>query len=265
MKKKIILTICSILCVTALILGGAFALFSARTDSDFYAKAGTVRIGLNDLELTNFENINPGDSDPSNPEDVVGGTEHVFSYNVSNNGNKSIRTRHTIIISCDAEGDEDELLDARYFQMLSDEEEIPEKLYVLEDDSTKREVGKDDFVKAVKYTFYGDVMDGNGTSIEDGGDAEKEDVYGTVKQDGDEVKKTYEYNLAMLRQAPNRYQGCDVNIEVIVEGMQYRNTDNDDWSIVGVVSRTYSSAEVKMNVVPQYDEDKNGNKIDIIE
>lgn len=265
MKKKIILTAGSILCVAALIFGSAYALFSARTDSDFYAKAGTVRIDLDGLYLTNADNINPGDNDLSNPSDVAGGTEHAFSYDVINNGNKSIRTRHTIIITCDEEGSDDELLDARYFEMLSNGRELEEKLYVLKDGSTKKKVGKDDFVEAVKYTFLGDIMDGNGDDIENGGDAEKEDLSGTVKQDGDQVIGSYEFDFAMLREAPNRYQGCDVNIEVIVEAMQFRNTDNKDWDIVGVVSKTYTTADVNMNVVPNYDEDKNGNKIDAIE
>lgn len=263
MRKKILLISGSIFGVAALIVGCALALFTARTDSDFYAKAGTVRIEVDELELTNPDNINPGDSDPNNPADAAGGTEHIFSYDVTNNGNKSVRTRHSIIITCDKAGDNDEMLDARFFEMLDkDGDELEEKLYILDDDTTKKEVGTDDVVKAVKYTFYGDVMDGKGTDIEDGGDAEKEDVSGTVKQKDGEVSKTYSYTLAMLRQAKNSYQGCDVNIEIVVEAMQYRNTDNDDWSIAGIVSKTYTTSEVNMNVVPAYNEDKNGNVID---
>lgn len=264
MKKKIVLTVSSLCGVAALIFGCTYALFTARTDSDFSAKAGTVRIALDNLSLTNPENINPGDSDPENPNGATNGTEHEFSYSVANEGNKSIRTRHSIIITCDENGDSTEELDARYFAMLSDDKEIADKLYVLKDGSTKKEVGKDDFVSAVKYAFYGDVMDGKGNSIEKGGDAEKEDVSGVVKQDGDKVQKTYNYDLAMLRNAPNSYQGCDVNIEVIVEGMQYRNTDNNDWSVVGTVTKKFSTANVGMNVVPAYNEDKNGNKIDSV-
>lgn len=263
MKKKIALTAGSLLAIIALVAGCAYALFTARTDSDFFAKAGTVRIALDNLKLTNPENINPGDNDVTNPEDATGGTEHEFTYSVANEGNKSIRTRHSIIITCDENGESTEPLDARYFEMLVDEKEIEDKIYVLSDGSTKKEVGTGDFVSAVKYTFYGDVMDGKGTSMKDGGDAEKEDVSGVVKQNGDKVEKTYSYDLAMLRTAPNKYQGCDLNIEVIVEGMQYRNTNNDDWSVVGTVTKKFSTADVNVNVVPAYDEDKNGNKIDV--
>ena len=263
MKKKVALISGTLCGAAALIAGCSYALFTARTDSDFYAKAGTVRITLDNLALTNPDNINPGDNDASNPEGSSAGTDHKFTYSVTNDGNKSIRTRHSIVIACDKNGESAEQLDARYFVMLSDSKELADKLYILKDGSTKKDVGKDDFVSAVKYTFYGDVMDGKGASIDNGGDAEKEDVSGVVKENGGKVERTYSYDLAMLRNAPNSHQGCDVNIEVIVEGMQYRNTDNDDWAIVGTVSKKLSTADVNTNVVPAYDEDKNGNKITV--
>lgn len=263
MKKKILL-IASAITSAIVILGvGTLALFTARTDSDFTAKAGTVTIDLKDLNITNSENLNPGDNDPSNPEGAVEGTEHKFTYDVYNTGNKSIRTRQTIILTVDEAGDSKELLDARYLSLFIDEKEIAEKFYVLKDNSVTTTVDDNDFVKAVKYVFISDVFDGKGTDIEKGGDAEKESITNVVKQNekGD-VVKTYEYDFSLLRTASNKYQGSDIHANVTIEAMQYRNTDEKDWSQSAIVVKEYSSADVSLDVVPAANEDKSGNVID---
>lgn len=264
-KNKKILVIAGSIATAVVVAGTAtLALFTARTDSDFSAKAGTVVIDLKDLAMTNNKNINPGDNDPSNPENSVEGTEHEFSYDVYNTGNKSIRTRHTIILTVDKSGESEELLDARYLSLFVNEKEIESKTYILEDDSEVTDLSSTEIpVKAVKYVFLSDVFDGKGTDIEKGGDAEKETISNVVKQDENgDVKKTYTYDFSLLRGADNDYQACDINIDVTVEAIQYRNTNDSDWSQSAIVVRQYSSADVDLNVVPASNEDKNGNIIE---
>lgn len=263
MNKKIAIITGSVICSVALLFAGALALFTARADSDFSAKAGTVDIDVNNLDLTNATNINPGDNDPANPSEAAPGTEHVFTYDVYNLGNKSVRTRHTIIITVDKAGDSKELMDARYFALFKNKNEITDKTYVLKDGKEVKSLSDSDECVAVKYIFLSDIMDGLGVDIEKGGDAEKESISGVIKQTDKDVVASYSYDLVMLRTAPNSYQACDVNIEVIAEGMQYRNTDDNDWSIAGIVTRKYSTADVSTNVVPARDEDKDGNPISI--
>lgn len=260
-KKKIAVIAGSTVGAGALLISGALALFTARADSDFSAKAGTVQIEVDKLGLTNEKNINPGDNDPSNPEGATAGTPHKFTYDVENMGNKSVRTRHTIILTADKAGDSKELLDARFFAMYAKGKEVEGKVYVLENGDEKTTITEEDNVKAVKYVFLSNVMDGKGEDVTKGGDAEKESGDNVVKQSGDSVKKTYDYDFVMLRTATNTYQGCDVQIEVLVEALQYRNTDNKDWDEAGIVVRKYSNADVKSEVVPAADEDKDGNPI----
>lgn len=261
-KKKVIIGLSSTLSVAVLGLG-ALALFTAKDDSDFKAKVGTLGIEVDDLDMTNPLNINPGDNDPSNPTDAVAGTEHVFEYTVSNLGTKSARTRHTIILTADKG---DTILDARYMCLFNVEsDELAKKTYVLEDGtevSSLSEVGENEFVKAVKYVFLSDIFDGVGTDVKNGGPAEKEDVEGVVTEEDGKVEKTYSYDFALLRGATNKYQGADFNIDVVVEAMQYRNTDETDWETVTTVKRTYSTADVDGTYVPAQDEDSEGNKLD---
>lgn len=241
----------------------AFALFTARDDSDWIAKAGTVNIDVEALSLTNSENVNPGDNDPSNPKGIESTTDHVFEYKVSNLGTKSVRTRHTIILTA-ADGEDQSLLDARYLALFSGGKELVSKTYVLEDGSEASSVKDTDVVKAVKYVFMGDVFDGFGDDLKDGGNAEKESLSGVVKQ-GDNtegVEKVYSFDFALLRGASNKYQAADFTIDVIIEAMQYRNTEESDWNTVSTVTRKFSSADVEQNYVPARDEDSEGNPLD---
>lgn len=263
-KQKIGLISATAVLAVGIVGASSLALFTARTDSDFQAKAGTVDIELDKLDMTNPLNINPGDNDPNNPEGAVNGTEHVFSYEVANTGNKSVRTRHTIILNVDKAGASEEALDARYLALFIKDKEIADKAYVLEDG---REVTSLDnvtgAVAAVKYIFISDIMDGKGTALETGGDAEKEELTDVIKADASgDVEKTYTYDFSLLRDADNKYQAADIHFSVVIEAMQYRNTNESDWTEVSRVVRDYSTANVESNVVPASDENKDGDKIE---
>lgn len=123
----------SLTCLSAAVIAGAasLALFTAQTDSDTAAKVGTVDIGLSEVTLTNSDNVNPGDNDPSTGNEANEGTAHELIYSVSNLGTKSAKTRQTIILTCDESGDSTDLLDARYLALFDDGAELAEKTYIL--------------------------------------------------------------------------------------------------------------------------------------
>jgi len=260
-NKKIALIACSVVAAVAVLTAGTLALFTARTDGNFSAKAGTVTVALGDISLSNSQNVNPGDNDPNNPNGATGGTAHKLTYDISNNGSKSIRTRQTIILSVKNASDVASL-DARYLALYNSGRELTGKTYVLTDNREVTSLNASDKVKAIKYVFIGDIFDGKGVDINKGGDAEKESVSNVVTQGANgQVVKGYTYDFALLRTAGNEYQGCNIDATITVEAMQYRNTDVSDWSQAAVVKQSYSTSNVSINVVPSVNEDKNGNYI----
>lgn len=293
----------ALIAALVLVIGGALALFTSRTTSDFEAKAGTVILEVAKLNLTNKTNVNPGDMDPDNltvnengEAEYTHGTPHEFSYELFNTGNKSVRTKQTILITADKAGESIDTLDARVFKLFvhgtQDELFMNEiidpqtgciiqgryyvmsndtELKTLEDVKAAEDADPSLFVKAVKYTFMGNIYDGCGTSTLLGGDAEKESQDGLmsvtpnvqlVQQDANgEVKESFLFDFGMMRTATNKYQGCDINIEVIAEAVQYRNTNDTDWALASQVKRSFTTAAVQQNVVPATNENKWGDEL----
>lgn len=298
-KKKKVTIIASLCAAVAILFVGALALFTSRDESDFKSTAGTVVINVNNLFLTNSTNINPGDNDPDNPEGASEGTPHTFSYTVSNSGNKSVRTRQTILLSADKAGDATDALDASTLRLwvkdsigkelcVDDFDLYPNssklnlnnysgavasRFFVLSDGTevatmdevtAAKEKNSDLIVLAVKYTFLGNVYDGVGVAAETE-KADKLEVASTrtqlVKAENGKCEDSYSYEFSMLRGTNNKLQGADIYITVIVEAMQYRNTTDEDWALATSVSRTFSTSGVEGGYVPDTDENKNGSKL----
>lgn len=274
-----------------LLISGSLALFTSRTSSDFEAKAGTVVLEIAGLNLTNSTNINPGDMDPDNSGDEFsGGTPHELTYNLYATGNKSTRTRQTILITADRAGESEDLLDASVFKLfvhgthdeLFAKEVIDEKTgiviqgryYILSNDTEIKdlaeldELRKEDetlFVKAVKYFWMGNIYDGVGPGAEKEDPNKLESIVPGVKlvqedKNGD-VKESFVFDFGMMRNASNKYQGCDIHIDVIAESMQYRNTDDTDWALVAIVDKSYSTAQAHLSTVPATNENKYGDEL----
>lgn len=251
-NKKLKLTLISTTAAAVLLGLGAFALFTDNADTSTKAKGGTVEVDVDQPTLSNGGNINPGDNDETVPETYipdpddplyeededgnpipvpVSTTSHELKFNVENLGNKSIRTRHTLIIKCASP--EGEALDASVFSLLvSMGEELEVKSFVLDDGS---EIAPEDledgmFVSAVKYVYTPDIFDGVGP------DSEKEEnstVKAVTDDNGTETaQKEYTYLFKMAKEALNEYQGADISIDVIVEALQYRNTVSEDWQLM---------------------------------
>ena len=256
-KQKIV-TIAGVTGAAAVaVLGGAFALFTDSTEKATDGVAGTVDIKLDDFNLSNPDNINPGDYDPDMPvkyvptvgdplydaanpnkEVTISTTPHDLTFTITNDGTKSIRTRHTLVLS--VKDVNDNYLDARVFQLYEDldgttadmpekAEELPGKVYIAEDDTEYTDeaaIPEGTLIKAIRYRFTPDMFDGVGLQ------AELEDN-STVKGDGEvAATKNYDYKLAMDLETPNSYQGAALSIESTFEAMQYRNTTQDDWKVV---------------------------------
>lgn len=288
----------SVAATAVLLLGATLALFTSRTSSQFEATAGTVIIEVDNLFLTNATNINPGDNDPSNGENsgdgqtYVPGTPHTFTYELSSLGSKSTRTRTTILVTADVAGESTEALDASVFKLFPvgsenelfaetviDEETgivLEERTYLLSDGSEIKTldelalVEEGVFVEAVRYFFIGDIFDGMGTSILLGGNAEKEDADNLIKVNPNTVLVTqnngnkgttyHTYDFGMMRGATNKYQGCDIQITVLAEGMQYRNTNDSDWLSATTVSQTFST-NAQLTAVPATNENQSGEEL----
>lgn len=267
---------------TVAVIGGALALFTDSADKNVNGLAGTVDIVATDLTLSNPDNINPGDFDPEmpvkytptegdplyDPEDptkevVISTTPHNLTFSITNNGTKSIRTRHTLVLS--VKDTEDNYLDARVFQLYEDldgaltdmpgaDEELPGKIYIANDaDSTEytneSDIPEDTLIKAIVYRFTPDIFDGVGTQAET-------ETNSTVKGDGETpATKAYDYKLALNMDTPNSYQGSTLAIEATFEALQYRNTVQNDWTVVSKKTFTASVATSNMDVVPERTED----------
>ena len=226
MNKKLKLTaVVSLVAIVAL-ASGAFAFFSSTDEQTKDAIAGTVDMEVSDIVFDNAENINPGDNDPSLPEDPnrPEGTPHNISFSLENIGTKSIRTKHEITLTM-----EDETLDPSVFFILDiNNEEVVKKYYLVNDEFLTQEqynalVSEGEvFCSAVKYVIASDIFDGVGEN------SEKED-HSTIKEVDGKATNSYTYQLAMNQVATDKYQGKNVNINVSVFAIQYRNTDASGW------------------------------------
>lgn len=277
MKNKNKIIVLSSTAAAAVLGLGAFALFTDNDTEGMTSKGGTVEVDIGDLEMTNPMNINPGDNDEDIPDSYIPDpddpvtkdpdyepgtpveiptTDHDLTFTVTNNGTKSIRTRHTLIITCkDTEG---EVLDPSYLHFkLDDTHEIGSeaglghKWYVL-DDGTEVEsldaVGEDRSVVAIKYQMTPDIFDGVGEAAEVEENSTVHAVDGVCSQD-------YKYLFKMDADTPNTYQGAEISIDVVVEAMQYRNTGATDWELMSTNTVTGTVTGVGQTTVPNKSEE----------
>lgn len=264
-NKKKIVAIAGTLGVAAVaVVGASLALFTDKTDGSVKGTAGTIDITLDNLTLSNPDNINPGDSDPDMPtkyvptegdplydasqpnkEVEISTTEHALTFTITNDGTKSMRTRHTLVLSVkDTEGN---YLDADVLSLWEDSKELTGKSYIGTDDKEYTEltdVPASVTIKAVKYVFTPDIFDGFGLQAET-------ETASTVKATANAAAtKDYTYILAMDKDTKNEYQGATVTIETLFEGMQFRNTTQDDWKVVSTDTFNMTVATTSSQAAP---------------
>lgn len=214
---------------------GAFAFFSDSSEQNTEGTVGTVDVeSVTNLDLSGKENINPGDEDPENPydpEDPGKTTPHKLSFSISNAGTKSIRTRNIIDITITST--EGANLDPSAFALY---EKGADNVNVDLGDLTDLEVSKEiitvDGKQVLRYIIMGASLNGEAGKLED-----KDILAGDVVRPSVSVNESvssvdYAYYLGMSPDALDVYQGAKVKIDLTVQAMQYRNTNNSNWADV---------------------------------
>lgn len=233
-KKKIAVAGAASVAAVAAVAAGAFAFFSDTAEGTTSGTAGQVDVEIsNDMELSNSDNINPGDNDPDKPEDSRPGTPHDLTFAIANSGNKSIMTRNIITLSVkDAAGAVD--MDPSVYRLLSDAAgtELVAKYYSA--DGVDFTADKPENCKYVRYITTQVALDGKvGSTGQETEDGIKEGAVGngaTVGEGKDNV--SYAYTLMMGLETTDEYELSKLQIDLEVQAMQYRNTNDAAWDTI---------------------------------
>lgn len=230
MKNKKVLRTVAIVGAVALLLGSSLAYFTDRASTTATGKAGTVAISLDsDVNLKDADGkdiLNPGD-------------QRDASFGITNEGNKSIDVRETIVLRAfDKDGNPKALVaDANgqheYELYKADDVELVEgrgyqpkagKTPLAVADATQAAQG----ILTYKPADY--VLNGN----EDFGDENREIETGVNTDSHDGA-----YVLVMRGSSDNSWQASKVQLDVLAEAKQHRNT-SAGWSVVS--QETYGFA-----------------------
>ena len=224
-KKAKIASILGVSAAAVAIVGSStMAFFKDSKTLNTEGTAGDVTIAVDSINLTNAGNINPGDNDPSiaNKAGVRGGTEHDLTYKIANSGNKSVVVRS--VITLDVEGDLATapayfLLDNATQKDLSLSSNV-ETYYEVNGKYIKKAEYNTGAVKSIRYVITERPMNGVGQNAE----TETNAVDGTGY--------TVTYPVAMSINTADEYEKKKLDIDVVVQAMQYRNTADSDWTTV---------------------------------
>lgn len=222
-KKAKIASIVGVSAVAVAIVGSStMAFFKDSKTTSTSGTAGDVTIGVDAINLTNSGNINPGDNDPSLDRSVVrGGTDHVLSYDIENQGNKSVVVRSVITLSVESGLDASKffLLDNTTKNDLSLSSNV-ETYYEVNGSYVAKSAYTTGKIDSIRYIVTEKSMDGVGVNNEDETDAVDGSGY------------TVYYPVGMSINADDTYEKAVLNIDVVVQAMQYRNTADSDWTTV---------------------------------
>jgi len=244
-KKKIIMG--SSVAAVVLLGIGAFAYLS-DTDTDYdNSKVGTVDVSLTEqangkkVQITHsddLDNINPGDNDPTNPDDNRPGTDHELTFEIQNDGTKSVITRTIITVSgVDKDGNDLSIADLEKV-ILSEKADATEE-------ASDNDKDKDDGKTIVVLGKSGDSKDGKGVVYiignRDSADGISDVINGTGDNKEEEdngvtgpVRRTFDIGLAKEVTKDSPLMGATLKFQVEVQAMQYRNTGDDDWDTIFV-------------------------------
>lgn len=268
MKKRMTKILAGAMALCLLV--GTFAYFTDRVEKSGSVTAGKVGI-TTDAQTAwadqliagpqNLDNINPGDS-------------RSLAFTVTNTGNKAVDVRHTIKLSVvDANGAAKELTmgeDVATNELLqfdiykaSDVETMSgtdatahnagyklkagatpvfSTSTLADPDTTKMGVKRD--ISAidkgiVTYYFADSVLDGTGTAAETNyAIAEQGASVLSANNDAKLVGTTavkYDYVLIFRDTTLNDFQGCKLNVQLVVEAKQHLNT-NSSWQNIETVN-----------------------------
>lgn len=231
-KKKLAIILGTSLAAVSITAAGVFATFSDNAVIQETGTAGSVDIEVKNLKLSNANNINPGDhdiylkDDPNDPRNA--GTPHKMTFDVSNLGTKSIKTRHMVTISL-----EDQNLDPSVFMITENGKEIENSTRYISTDkglvpASTYNANTHGKALAVVYYIIEDVLDGVGEPLSADGLSGVAEVENPVQK----TSTSYTYDFGMDHKAGVEYEKCKLNISLEVQAMQYRNTTGSDWAVL---------------------------------
>ena len=222
-----------------MVLGSSFAYFTDRADTSASGTAGTVGVDLtSDINL-----LDEDGKDILNPGDLRDG-----SFGVENTGNKSIDVRTTIVLTSSVAMDKT-AAQAEYELYLKDDVEFVEGKGWMPKDGAQplevRSISEDG--KTITYNLPDYILNGN----EDFGDDKREieDGITTDSHDNDFV-------LIFKAGSSNAFQDSKVQLDVLVEAKQHRNT-GAGWDIVA--QESYVSGAINQDAVLKAEDEDDGN------
>lgn len=209
----------------AVTLTGVMAYFTDRVDTSVQGTAGTVDLTL-DANWTDIANLNPGD-------------KVDMSYTIQNDGNKSVDVRERIVVKSSVAMDTANQAEFEIYAA-SDVEQDTNGAYVPKTGATPiatdadRVVSTDD--TSITYQLSEYTLNGTGVGAE-------------TEPGITETSKDSSYVLVFDREAKNAFQGASVNVELVAEAKQHRNTGSDTWDVVSTDSITAGGESIE--VVPE--------------
>ena len=196
------------------------AYFTDRETATATATAGTVDLALTEA-WADVSNFNPGDMAD-------------FSYEISNDGNKSVDVRETIVLKSSVAMDaatqaEFELYRANDVEQAANGAYVPKNGAQPITEGVNRVVANDNM--SIKYIIDEYVLNGTGANaeVEDGVDASTHES---------------DYVLVFRDSSSNAFQGAELTVDLLAEAKQHRNTDDNTWATVATDSVTMGGAAV---------------------
>lgn len=238
-RKKLItmiLSIVSAVVVIASTVAGTYAIFSESKQDDIQGEAGSVTIKPIYVATTTEGKLMPGD--------VVD-----FFWTVENAGNASILTRNTVYLYWEYDN-----------ESFADNSNGNNSIFVYKQNTSNSLIKADMLSKSpsspnlinlgelstfvingekrtgYKFTVYGDDLDGVGEDAQTG--ISREVDYDSELDDSYSTRDVVSYKIGLSQYANINTSGQTLKIYVVTEAMQYENTDDSDWSLVG--SGTYT-------------------------
>lgn len=206
------------------ILAGTVAYFTDRVETSATAKAGTVDLAL-DANWANVANFNPGD-------------KADLDYQVSNDGNKSVDVRERLVVTSSVALDTAAQAEFEIYKAIDVEQDaagayVPKADAKPVTDGAKRIVAGDS--KSITYVLPEYTLNGTGANAE-------------TESGVTDTNHATDYVLVFKGASSNAFQDADVEVSLLAEAKQHRNTNSDTWATVSSESVTFGNGNV--NAVP---------------
>lgn len=206
-------------------LAGTVAYFTDRVETSATAKAGTVDLAL-DANWTDVANFNPGD-------------KADLDYQISNDGNKSVDVRERLVVTSSVALDTAAQAEFEIYKAIDVEQDaagayVPKADAKPVTDGAKRIVAGDS--RSITYVLPEYTLNGSGANAE-------------TESGVTDTNHSADYVLVFKGASSNAFQDADVEVSLLAEAKQHRNTNSDTWATVSSESVTFGNGNV--NAVPE--------------